>query len=284
VVQASMTDHLIQRRPPAATKLLAPRQEASDSPANAYHGPVKRYLLDHEAGSSTDALYDAAAQIIDNSNPEEGIPALAALLASQHPDQPNFLIELGDARRHAGDTSGAIDDYRRALTLDPLSSRAQRRLGAALASVGRLDEARAVLGTAIEREPSNALLYYEQALVEARSGSAERAIADLRKALQLRPRFDAAQNTLGSILAQSGDLDSAATAFRAALTINPYSADARANFARLLASKGDWKQAAFHLNRAVQLDPANATLRADYAVALSQLREGSQRTQNRARP
>ncbi len=153
VVHAVMTDHLIQRFAPPSSVLLAARQETPDTPANAYHGTVKRYLLDREKTAANDALYEAAAQVIDGSNLDGGIPALKELIGTQRPDQPNFSIELGDAMRHAGDLSGAIDSYRHALELDPLSSRAQRRLGVALGSAGRADEALTVLRTASEREP-----------------------------------------------------------------------------------------------------------------------------------
>jgi tetratricopeptide (TPR) repeat protein len=272
VVHAVMTDHLIQRFAPPAKVLLADRQEVPETPATAYHGPVKRYLLDRENASPDDDLYNAAAQIIDGSNLEAGIPALADLIRTKSPSQPNFSIELGDAMRHAGNLPGAIDAYRQALKLDSLSSRAQRRLGVALGNAGQTDEALTVLQGAIDHEPDNALLWYEKALIESRRGDSDKAVVDLRKTLELKPDFTDAQNTLGSVLAQSGDIQHAETAFRAALTINPYDSATRANLGRLLAGTGDWKQAAFHLQKAVQLDPANVNAHGDYAVALLQLK------------
>jgi len=267
VVHAIMTDHLIQRLAPPAKVLLAPQQEATDT----YHGPVKRYLLDHQTPTTNDALYDAAAQVIDSSNLQAGIPALADLIRTQHPDQPNFSIELGDAQRHNNNLPAAIDAYKDALKIDPLSSRAQRRLGATLGSAGQTDEALSVLHAAIEREPDNALLWYEQALIELKLGSTAQAIADFKKSLQLKPDFADAENNLGSALAQSGDATGAESAFHTALDINPYDSDTRANLGRLLAGEGDWKQAAFHLQKAVQLDQSNANAHADYAVVLLQL-------------
>jgi len=270
VVHVSMTDHLIQRHPPTSKELLAPLPETLDTPATAYRGPVKRYRLDHEDAATTDALYDAAAQVIDGSNLSDGIPALSELIRTQHPPQPNFSIELGDAMRHNGDLSGAIDAYRQALALDPLSSRAQRRLGVALGTAGQTEEALAVLQTATDREPGNYLLWYEKALIEARSGAHEKAISDLRKSIELKPDFADAQNNLGSMLAQSRDLRGAEAAFRAALTINPYDSGTRANLGRLLASENDWKRAAFQLQKAIQLDSANVDAQMDYAVVLIQ--------------
>jgi tetratricopeptide (TPR) repeat protein len=271
VIHAIMTDHLIQRRPPPSEDLLAERQEIPETSANAYHGQVNRYRLDREGPSPDDDLYNALAQVIDSSNLEAGIPQLEQAIQSQHPEQPNFFIELGDAMRHAENFSGAISAYRKALMLDPLSSRAQRRLGATLGSNGQEDEALAVLQKAIEHDPDNALLWYEQALIESRSGKREKAIADFKKTLQLRPDFADAQNNLGTNLAQSGDTQGAEVAFRAALTINPYDAGARANLGRLLAGEADWNQAAFQLQKATQLDGTDANAHMAYSVVLAQM-------------
>jgi tetratricopeptide (TPR) repeat protein len=271
VVHAIMTDHLIQRRAPPAKELLAERQEIPKTPATTYQGDVMRYLLDRQSLSPTDDLYNALAQVIDSSNLETGIPRLEEAIRTQHPDQPNFYIELGDALRHTDRLSDAINAYRQALTLDPLSSRAQRRLGATLGSNGQEDEALAVLQKAAEHEPVNALLWYEQALIESRAGKRESAIADLRKTLQLKPDFADAQNNLGTNLAQIGDQQGAEVAFRAALTINPYDAGTRANLGRLLAGKADWTEAAFQLQKSVQLDDSDANAHMAYSVVLMQL-------------
>jgi predicted CXXCH cytochrome family protein len=272
VVHAIMTDHLIQRRAPPAKELLAERAEVEETTATAYHGEVKRY---HRGNAQTtnaeDSLYDAASQVIDSSNLQAGNPRLVEAIRTQHPKQSNFSIELGDAMRRSGDLQGAISAYRDALAIDPLSSRAQRRLGVALGSAGQSTEALAVLQRAIDREPQNALLWYEQALIESQQGNNTKAIADLHKALELKPGYADAQNNLGANLIQTGDIVGAETAFHAALTINPYDAGTRANLGRLYAGQSDWKQAAFHLQKAVTLDPALGSAHLDYATVLAQM-------------
>ena len=271
VVHAIMPDHLIQRHPPSPKELLGERLEVPETAANAYRGEVRRYLLDHENHGPVDDLYDGLAQVIGSSNLEAGIPHLEETIRMDHPDQPNLFIELGDAMRHSGNLSGVIKAYRQALVFDPLSSRGQRRLGATLGSAGQEDEALTILKKGLEHEPNNALLWYEQALIESREGKREEAIEHLRKALQIKADFADAQNNLGANLAQMGDQRSAETAFRAALTTNPYDGETRANLGRLLAAKGDWKQAAFHLRTAVHLDPADANAHMAYSVVLLQL-------------
>jgi Flp pilus assembly protein TadD len=271
VVHAVMTDHLIQRRSPPAKELLAERQEIAESPANAYHGEVMRYMLDGEGPAATDGLYDALAQVIDSSNLEAGVSRLQEAIRMQQPSQPNFSIELGDALRHIGDRAGAISAYRQALALDPLSSRGQRRLGSTLGDNGQEAEGLAVLKKALEREPTNALLWYEQGLIELRMGRRQEAIEHLREALRLKPDFADAQNNLGIALIQAGDKTGAEAAFRSALIANPYDVAARANLGRLLAGKGDWKQAAFQLQMAVQLEPADGNTHMAYSLMLLEM-------------
>ena len=266
VVDAVMTDHLIQRRPPPAAQLLAARTEIDDA-APPYRGEVKRYLLDGELPSSDDALYDALAQVIDGSNLQVGVPQLRQQLQHHSPQQPNAWIELGDAQRKLEDLTGAIASYRKALQLDPLSERGQRRLGAALSMAGQTTEAVAVLRTAAARATSNPFLWYELATVESKTGDLQQAIPDLRRTIALRPSFADAQDSLGSALAQSGHLPAAATAFRSALAADPYDASTRANLGRLLASTGDWPEALFQLDRAIHLNPADVSLRDDDAIA-----------------
>lgn len=266
VVHVVMTDHLIQRRPPPAAQLLAPRDEI-DSAAHAYRGEVRRYLLDGELPSANDALYDALAQVIDGSNLQAGVPQLRQQMKQHPPQEPNAWIELGDAQRKLNDLTGAIASYREAVQRDPLSERGQRRLGVALSSAGQTSEARAVLQTAATRAVSNPLLWYELATVELKLGDLDHAIPDLRRAIVLRPSFADAQDSLGSALAQAGDRTAAATAFRAALAANPYDSSAHANLGRLLASTGSWPEALFQFDRAVRLNRADASLHIDDAIA-----------------
>ena len=279
VVHAVMTDHLIQRRAPTPDEALAPRKEETTR----YEGPVLRYLLDGELPHSDDALYDAVAQVIDKSNVALGSTALEKVLSEQKSPAPNFYIELGDAQRQQGNITAAIDSYRKALRLDPESSRGARRLGVALGSEGRSTEALRVLGDAITREPQNELLLYERAEIETRNGDGTGAEADLRKALVLKPDYADALNNLGSIRAQSGDLAGAGSSFRKALAVNPYNAGTCANLGRLLTAKGSLEEAVFQLHRSIELEPMDVETRLDYAIALLEANQAAEaETQIRA--
>jgi Tfp pilus assembly protein PilF len=264
VVHVIMTDHLIQRYAPNPKDALAPRKEDTGR----YLGPVLRYRLDGEAPRSDDALYDAVAQVIDKSNVEQGAPKLEQLLAEKHPSEPNFYTELGDAQHELKQIDAAIISYRKALQLDPASSRAQRRLGVALGSTGQTDEALKVLTSAIARHPQNEYLPYERAQIELHTGDTAVAEADLRKTLALSPDDADALNNLGSLLARNGDTTGAEKELRSALAVDPYNSDARANLGRLLLSKGAADEALFQLRKAAELAPNAPKILLDEAVAL----------------
>lgn len=276
VVHAVMTDHLIQRTAPSPSVLLAAKQESAETPATAYQGRVVPYLLDGEQRLPQDAAYEAVAQVIDSSNLAQGIPELATLLHQNRPAQPNFFTELGDAQRHQGQFEAAVASYRDALSVDPLSSRAQRRLGAALGSFGKPTEALSVLDAAISREPDNALLLYEKAVVEAQNGQPAQAVDDLKKCLTLKPGFSDAENNLGANLARMGDLSGAEAAFLRAMQIDPYDSKVRSNAGRNFAARGDWPEAVFQLQTAIKLDDSNFDAHLDLAIAYMQTAHLSQ--------
>jgi len=92
VVHAVMTDHLIQRRPPA--NLLAEFPE--------HHGPGSEYRGEVVPYGDRDDLYTAIAQVTHRSNLDGGIARLQAEIAKRKPEQPEVYIELGDALQRAG--------------------------------------------------------------------------------------------------------------------------------------------------------------------------------------
>lgn len=77
-------------------------------------------------------------------------------------------------------------------------------LAAAQSALGQCTEAVANFGTALEHASDNARLYRQRALCLLTLQRDEEAIADLRKALELKPGFDEAQLDLGAALAVQG--------------------------------------------------------------------------------
>ncbi len=113
VIHAAVTDHFIQRRPPAG--LLAPLSERQEFEAKPYRGIVVPYY------TPGNPLYDAIAQVTQQSNLKAGLPQLAAEIAKQQPANPQFYIELGEAYLNAGNRRSAVIALDQALKRAPNS-------------------------------------------------------------------------------------------------------------------------------------------------------------------
>jgi|GEM_PF-5707283 len=115
------------------------------------------------------------------------------------------------------------------------------RLGAALLSEGRWEEAIQSLTTATRRNPRDAEAYANLGMAYYFKGNAGAAVPAFQTALGIAAdRIDAAHG-LGLALYEKGDLDGAISAFRTAATLNPIS---NYNLGNALERKGE-KAAAF---------------------------------------
>lgn len=89
----------------------------------------------------------------------------------------------------------------------------------------------------------------------ARAGEMERAEAEYRRALELRPRHVAARNNLGQLLLGRGDFDGAGDHFSRILEHHPSNVPARLNLAAARLGRGDWQGARAEYGRVLAAAP-----------------------------
>lgn len=270
VVHAVMTDHLIQRRPPAGD-LRAPIAERQDIDGNAYRGEVVPYYPVLEPRTGENALYAAVAQVSQQSNLAQGLPRLSAEIATQKPARPEFYIELGQAFLTAGKRTSAVSAFEEAAKRKPDSPAIAVNLADALTQSGQPARALAMLGRALKATPENPLLWYQLGIAQSAAEHDADAIAAFEKSIALDPDFTEAHNLLGAALAGGGDLDRGEKELLRALEISPDYPDALGNLGHLLAARGALAEAAFYFARAVELKPADAEIRTNFAVTLGGL-------------
>jgi predicted CXXCH cytochrome family protein len=240
VVHAVMTDHLIQRRPPAnALAELAERH----GPSIEYHGEVVPY-------GEADNLYTAVAQVTHKSNLEAGIPRLQAEIAKLKPDQPEFYREWGDALQRAGRAEEAVAAYRVAIEKSPNSAVLQARLAQPLRALGQSQEPLDAMRKAVQLDPDQPELWYNLALLQSDLGDKPNAIESFRKSISLDPEFAESYSALGAVLVETGQLPEAEDQFREALKLRPALPLAHEHLAHLLANRGDLAEALGHFERA----------------------------------
>ena len=230
-VHVVMTDHWIQRRPPARD-LLAPLEE-NHTP---HEGAV--VLNDPEAlPASGRDIYWGLAQVQSPSHLRQGLSKLNASLSRETSADPQILAEWGKALLEAGEEDAAEVRLRQALGLDSSMVIARTRLADMLR----------------EQEKWN------------------QAVRHYRLALNADPTYGEAEIGLGLIAKGQGQSESAIAHFRRAVRHNPFLAEGFANLGTAYLQQGDWNRAVQELEKALSIEPANARVYLNMGTVLSRL-------------
>ena len=259
VVHAVMTDHYIQRRPPAKD-LTKPFEEAAVEGQSKYRGEVVPYYPTPYPRTRAMELYVDLAQVLDGSNLTSGISKLARDLAQSKPARPDFFVALGDAYIKTNQYQEAIRSFNQALALQPDFRQAFEELGGALIAAGQLKQAVEVLekATALPSPSTSALadlggVYFLQ-------GNLERAAAVLQRVLTINPDLPKAYHSLALVSIRKGDWVHAEEQLRAAITVQPDYAEAHYSLANVLARDSRNEEARYHFQKAI-------AYKADYVAA-----------------
>lgn len=168
-------------------------------------------------------------------------------------------VELGEALTRAGDTAGAIAEYRRAIELKHDYAEAHLNLGAALAlSPDTVGAAIEEYRTAIRLKPHYAQAHYNLGLLLSdMPGRANEAIAEYQAALKEKPDYAEALCNLGIALEDiPGRKGEAIEKFRAAVQADPHLAEAQYAWGMALADSPQSRAEAIeHFRAAAKANP-----------------------------
>ena len=121
---------------------------------------------------------------------------------------PNFSValdNLGLALSAKGRFDEAIENYRKAVRINPNFSVALDNLGVALAARGRFDEAIENYRQAIQANPDHPETFFHLGMILGQLGRDREAVAQYQEALRLNPNLAGALNNLAWVLATSSD-------------------------------------------------------------------------------
>jgi cytochrome c-type biogenesis protein CcmH/NrfG len=135
----------------------------------------------------------------------------------------------------------AIVALTEAIRIEPADPKPHANLGAALASVGRLDAAVDSLSRAFRLEPDNPDVLNNYGIVLKEVGRLEEAIAALSEAVRLDPEHARAWYNLGSVWLVAGRQTEAVVALQQAIRIKPDYDKAIIELAGTLNRQGNWK-------------------------------------------
>lgn len=158
-----------------------------------------------------------------------GAPGVAVFLVATHNNLGAVLVRQGKPAE-------GIEQFRRALELDPDSAEVHYNMGDALRVEGKIQEA----------------------------------IVSYRAALRLEPGFAGAHSSLGQLLGASGRVDEALSHFREAVRLNPDSADDHNNIGAMLGLQRKVEEAIGQFRRALEIDPSHEKARVNLDRAMRQ--------------
>ena len=168
------------------------------------------------------------------------------------------------------DFTGAEQQCRKSLELNPKNAKTHATLGIALARQDKLDEANGHLLEAIRLDPTDYEAHYTLGQTMARQKKFDDAIRQFSLVLRLRPDYTQAHCYMGSLLLAKGTLDRAAAHLSQALDLDPNYVDAHYNMGQLMLRQKKLDEAIRHLSRAVALKPDDAQAHYKLALALAQ--------------
>jgi len=225
--------------------------------------------------------FDAAAYLQKRGRYAEAVAAWREAL-DLNPDEELTRRNLGMALMlSGGDREEAERHLQRAaelkarstIRLDPFHAAAWNDLGMLLLRSGRAEEAAADFRRAVSLDPGSAAAHCNLGAALAKTGAREAAEAEVRSALAIDPRYGPAHYHLGQIMLERGKPDEAIASWRRALEITPDYTEASNSLASVLRTRGDVAAALNQWRKAIELRPDEVSLLRHLAWALATCRD-----------
>lgn len=132
----------------------------------------------------------------------------------------------GNAHRYLGHFKEAIEDYNKMIELDPNDADAYYNRGLVYGILGRSKEAAKDFVKAIELDPDDADAYYNRGFIYMDLGHFEEAIKDFDKAIELNPNDSTPYYNRGNVHRKLGHLGEALKDYNRVIELDPNDADA----------------------------------------------------------
>lgn len=167
--------------------------------------------------------------------------------------------DLGFVLDRQGRSEEAVENYRKAIALDPDSASAHFNLAVSLLRRDELDEAEVQYREALRVKPT-AETHNGLGFVLSKQGRIDEAIAQFKEAVVANPKYTAAYNNLAGNLIKQGKLDEAASYYQTSLNEKP-SAALHNQLGLVLAQLGRTDEAMQQFREALTMNPGHADAR-----------------------
>ena len=187
------------------------------------------------------------------------------------PNRSEPYANLGNIYKHMGNLKEAEICYQKDLEIQPNSSLANYNLGALYIDLKYLKEAEFFIRKAIKIKPNDPLFYCDLGRVLIEKGDVKGAEKLIRKSIQIKPDFFQAYLNLGVIYIEIGNFKKAELFTRRAIEINNDCFEGHANLGSILKELGQLKDAEFSTKKAINLNPNDARSHSNLGIILKDL-------------
>ncbi|GHU98537.1 hypothetical protein FACS1894159_01140 [Bacteroidia bacterium] len=177
----------------------------------------------------------------------------------------------GNAKSDLGDKEAAIEDYDKAIEINPNLAEAYNNRGVAKSDLGDHRAAIEDYDKAIEINPNYAEAYNNRGVAKSDLGDYQAAIEDYDKAIEINPNYAEAYNNRGVAKSDLGDKQAAIDDYSKAIEINPNLAEAYNNRGNAKSDLGDRRAAIEDYDKAIEINPNFAEAYCGRGVAKSDL-------------
>jgi len=149
----------------------------------------------------------------------------------------------------------AIEEFQKALKLDPDYLEVWNNLAVTFYNMGKLEDALKLLQKAIKLYPDSAEAHNNLGNLYAHAGKLDEAIKEFKEAIKINPGFARARNNLGNIYAEQKKSEEAIKEFKEAIRLDPNNALAHSNLGNIYAELGRYKEAVIEFENALEVNP-----------------------------
>lgn len=191
---------------------------------------------------------------------------LADRFANQRPDVLSHRVAGLEVGLYKGAYEDVIRKAKDVLRRDEKNVDAMVAMAQANFNLGRFELARSVVVRAVELDNSRADLFNIYGLVELKLDKKPAAIANFRKAVELRPQFPEARNNLGLLYHEARDYEAARLQFEEAVRVFPDYKHAFLNLGSAYKGLSRFRDAELAFKRAIEIDPQFADAHFNLAI------------------
>lgn len=199
---------------------------------------------------------------VADGNPEAAIEEYGRAIALD-PTYVGAFNNRAIANRRLKRYDQAAADYEKVIALNPSIADAFYNYGILLHEIGRDEKAVELYGRALEKAPKSAPIFNNRGLAYIALNETEKARADFGKAIEIDPAFEVPRINRGILLVQLGRFDESFEDLNAAVAMNPGIPNVFLARGLAFAGKGDYAKALSDIEAALKLKP-------DFEEALSQ--------------